>query len=213
MLAGFSATLPFAASIAGPKVSTIDVDDPAACHKATGSAPFIAFPQRCEVRWTIGPDQATGMLYGRAVDDLAAGSNTPQSAVYQLGDFAFTAPVGDGELRMALLAPLVLLIGLYLLIGRRRGHPGRQSQGRRYQRGSRVGTGGNAESGGDQGGSSSGSSSGGDSSSGGYGGGGSSGGGYGGYDSDGGYGGYDSAGSYDDGGGYGGGGDGGGGGD
>jgi hypothetical protein len=128
VLLGFSVTLPLVASVAGPKVSAITVDDPAACHRAIGSAPLAGFPQRCEVTWTTGQGEANGTLYGKVVDDLAAGSNIPQSAVYQLGNFALTAPVGETELMMAFLAPLILLIGLRVLSRRRRrrghGHGG-----------------------------------------------------------------------------------------
>ncbi|MEU6075392.1 hypothetical protein [Micromonospora sp. NPDC047074] len=120
VLLGFSATLPFVASIVGPRISAVTVADPAACVDAVGFLPLGGFPQRCDVTWTNGRGEVTGTIYGAAVDGLAAGTNAPTSAVHQLGDFAFTAPVGDTELMMAFLAAPILFVGLHVLARRRR---------------------------------------------------------------------------------------------
>ncbi|QLQ36586.1 hypothetical protein [Micromonospora robiginosa] len=120
VLLGFSVTLPLVASVAGPKVSAVTVVDPAACDGAIGFAPLAGIPQRCDVTWTTAQGDATGTIYGKTVDHLTAGSNTPTSAVHQLGNFAFTAPVGDTELMMAFLAPPILFLGLHALARKRR---------------------------------------------------------------------------------------------
>ncbi len=119
LLLGFSLSLPLVASIAGPKVAAVVVD-PAACSGAIGFAPLAGFPQRCEVTWTTEQGQASGTLYGKAVDDLVGGVNKPKLAVHQLGNFAFTAPDGNAELMMAFLAPPILFLGLHALSRRRR---------------------------------------------------------------------------------------------
>ncbi|MER7421043.1 hypothetical protein ABT346_30420 [Micromonospora peucetia] len=128
ILLGFSVSLPLAASIVGPKVSAVTVAGQAACHDAIGRSPLAGFPQHCEVSWTTDEGEATGTLYGRVVDDLRAGSNAPASAVHELGNFAFTAPVGDLELATAFLAPAILFIGLHALAPKRR----RRGGGRRH---------------------------------------------------------------------------------
>lgn len=127
LLLGFSLSLPLVASIAGPQVAAVVAADPAdVCSGPFGFAPLAGFPQRCEVTWTTEQGQGSGALFGKAVDDLVGGVNRPKLAVHQLGGFAFTAPDGYAEVMMALLAPPILFIGLYTLVGRRRrrGHRG-----------------------------------------------------------------------------------------
>ncbi|GHJ47198.1 hypothetical protein Cs7R123_45400 [Catellatospora sp. TT07R-123] len=120
LLLGFTLTLPFATTFGGAKVETVTVADPAACHGAIGFAPFAGFPQRCDVTWTTEDGKTTGTLYGQAVDGLTKGTRPPTSAVHQLGNYAFTAPIGNGQLMMACLAPPILFIGLHALSRRRR---------------------------------------------------------------------------------------------
>jgi hypothetical protein len=121
LLLGFSLSLPLVASVAGPQVAAVVAADPAdVCSGPFGYAPLAGFPQRCEVTWITEQGQRSGTLYGKAVDDLVGGVNRPKLAVYQLGDFAFTAPVGGAELMMAFLAPPILFIGLYALFRKRR---------------------------------------------------------------------------------------------
>ncbi len=120
LLLGFSVTLPYVASIAGPEVTSVTVTDPALCQGAIGSAPLAGFPQRCDVSWMTEEGQATGTLYGKTASGLKAGANTPSDPVHQLGSFAFTAPVGNAELMMAFLALPILLLGFYLLTKRKR---------------------------------------------------------------------------------------------
>ncbi|MEV0458729.1 hypothetical protein [Catellatospora methionotrophica] len=120
LLLGFSLSLPLVASIAGPKVTAIVAADPATCSSAIGFAPLAGFPQRCDVTWTTEKGPASGTLYGKAVDSLVGGVNKPKLAVHQLGNFAFTTPVGNAQLMMAFLAPPILFLGLHALARKRR---------------------------------------------------------------------------------------------